>query len=71
MKTREMISKYLGRWPNKTATQVAQAIGKSAGLVSGILSTDADKRLVKVSRSKGPRGGVVYVGYKPTTKGKK
>lgn len=64
MTTRDQIKKYLGRWPNKTAWQISQAIGRSAGLVSGVLSKDAKSRKVKVSRNKGPRGGKVYAGYK-------
>jgi hypothetical protein len=64
MTTRELISRYLARKPNQTATQVARGIKKSVGLVSGILQSDASSKKVYVSRSKGPRGGVVYKGYK-------
>ena len=64
MTTRDQIKRYLGRWPNKTAWQISQAIGKSAGLVSAVLAKDVKSRKVKVARSKGPRGGRSYVGYK-------
>lgn len=64
MTTRDQIKKYLGRWPNRTAWQIAQAIGKSAGLVSSVLTKDVKARKVKVARSKGPRGGRAYAGYK-------
>jgi hypothetical protein len=62
--TRQAISRYLNRWPNKTAWQISQAIDKSVGLVSAVLAKDAKEGRVRVSRSKGPRGGKAYVGYK-------
>jgi predicted ArsR family transcriptional regulator len=64
MTTRDQIKRYLGRWPNKTAWQISQAIGVSAGLVSRTLNEDMKKRRVKVARSKGPRGGRAFAGYR-------
>jgi hypothetical protein len=64
MTTRDQIKRFLGKHPNQTAWQISQGIGKSAGLVSAVLSKDSKARKVKVARSKGPRGGRAYIGYK-------
>lgn len=62
--TRQRIQNYLAKNPGQTAWQISLGIKKSAGLVSAVLAKDVKAKKVKVARSKGPRGGRSYVGYK-------
>ncbi len=62
--TRQRIQNYLDKNPGQTAWQISRGIRKSAGLVSAVLAKDVKAKKVKVSRSKGPRGGRAYAGYK-------
>lgn len=57
------IRKYLGRWPGRTATQVARAIQEDPATVSSILYRDWEAGLIERNGGGGPRNGMQYGRY--------
>lgn len=63
------IKRYLGRWPGRTATQVARAIKVHPATVSSILYRDHRRGLVNRSYNGGPRNGKMYYAYNKMVNG--